>query len=182
MKKIVSLLIVIALILVICPIVPAAAANGNMKLAPIFTENMILQRNEKICVFGTGNGTASITVGDVTKQVTSTSGSWSVYFDPMKASTTPIDFMADFGSGTVVLDNVLVGDVYITSGQSNMELNLNRTEQKGTVKANPLLRFYNKAGKWQEFTNTNVETISAISVLFAQELDQKLDKDDNSAS
>ena len=177
MKKIVSLLIVIALILVICPIVPAAAANGNMKLAPIFTENMILQRNEKICVFGTGNGTASITVGDVTKQVTSTSGSWSVYFDPMKASTTPIDFMADFGSGTVVLDNVLVGDVYITSGQSNMELNLNRTEQKRTVKANPLLRFYNKAGKWQEFTNTNVETISAISVLFAQELDQKLDKD-----
>ena len=177
MKRIVSLLLVMILIIAACPAFPAAAANGNMKLASIFTENMILQRNEKICVFGTGNGTASITVGDVTKQVTSATGSWSVYFDPIKASTKPIDFMADFGSGTVVLDNVLVGDVYITSGQSNMELNLNRTEQKGTVKANPLLRFYNKVGKWQEFTNTNVETISAISVLFAQELDQKLDKD-----
>ncbi len=177
MKRIVSVLLALVLMLAICPVAPAIAAGGDMKLAPIFTENMILQRNEKICIFGTGNGTASITVGDVTKDVTSTSGSWSVYFDPIKASTTPIDFMADFGSGTIVLDNVLVGDVYITSGQSNMELQLSRTEQRGTVKANPLLRFYNKTGIWHEFTDTNVETISAISVLFAQELDKKLNKD-----
>ncbi len=178
MKKILSFILVLIVVLSVCPIaLNASAEGGNMKLASIFTENMILQRNEKICIYGTGNGTASITVGDVTKQVTSTSGSWSVYFDPLKASTKPIDFMADFGSGTVVLDNVLVGDVYITSGQSNMELSLSQTEQKGTVKANPLLRFYNKTGKWQEFTDTNVESISAISVLFAQELDKKLDKD-----
>ncbi len=179
MKKIVSFLLTFVLVLAICPVTASYAftTGGNMKLAPIFTENMILQRNERLCVFGTGSGTASITVGDVTKEVTSTTGSWSVYFEPMKASTVPVDFMADFGSGTIVLDNVLVGDVYITSGQSNMELSLGSTEQKGTVKANPLLRYYNKGGNWQAFTDTNVEAISAISVLFAQELSKKLDKD-----
>ncbi len=177
MKKIVSLLLVFMFILSIFPLTFTEAASGNMKLAAIFTDNMILQRNEKICIFGSGNGSGSITLGDVTKEVTSTTGSWSVYFEPLKTSTTPITFTAKFGTGTVVLDNVLVGDVYITSGQSNMELSLGNTEQKGTVKANPLLRFFNKAGKWQQFTDTNVESVSAISVLFAQELDKNLKKD-----
>ncbi len=141
-----------------------------------FTDGMILQRNKPICVWGTGTGSGEITIGNQTKSVSSETGTWEVYFEPMAASATPVTFKTDFAGVVTEYDNVLIGDVYITSGQSNMELTLKSTEQTGTVEANSLLRYRTRSSKvWNEFTAENVESVSAISVLFAQELASTLD-------
>lgn len=141
-----------------------------------FTDNMVLQRNKPICVWGTGTGTGEITIGDQTKTVTSTSDSWEVYFEPMEVSTTPVTFKTNFAGFVTEYENVLIGDVYIASGQSNMELNLSKTEQTGTVEANSMLRFRNRGTNvWKEFTADNVESVSAIGILFADELGKALD-------
>ena len=63
-----------------------------LKLAPIFSDNMVLQRNKKICIYGTGYGSGTITIGDRTKSIVSENGKWKVYFEPMKASLEPVNF------------------------------------------------------------------------------------------
>ena len=141
-----------------------------------FANNMVLQRNKSVCVWGTGEGSGEITLGNQTKSVSSNGGTWEVYFEPMEASTTPVTFKTNFAGIVTEYENVLVGDVYIASGQSNMEFNLKSTEQTGTVEDNSLLRFAFRGNQgWKEFSSSVVENATAIGVLFAQELSYALD-------
>ena len=145
-----------------------------MNLAAVFKDNMVLQRDKTICIYGTGNGYGKITLGSVTKEVNSTSGSWKVYFEPMKATATPITFSYDLAGNRGELQNVVVGDVYVASGQSNMAMTLGETDQStAAAKDSPNLR-YNSYGTWQVFTKENVKSFSALGVMFAQELEEKL--------
>lgn len=140
-------------------------------ISPVFKNNMVLQRNKPICVYGTGYGTGEITIGDQTKTVTSTSGEWEVYFEPMAASTEAVTFKTNFSGIESSFNNVLIGDVYLASGQSNMAFALGSTEQSGTVPDNNLLRFsYTATGGWYEFTQPVVEDSTAIGVMFATEI------------
>ena len=152
-----------------------------LRLSEQFGDNMVLQRDESICVYGTGKGTGRITVGDQVKTVTSESDSWEVYFEPMTASATPVTFKTEFSGVTKEYENVLIGDVYIAAGQSNMEMTLGATEQSGTVDKNSMLRFQNiNDPVWSEFNQTatgGIENISAIGTLFAQELSVALDNE-----
>lgn len=173
LKKSVVFLLLILLILptILTPINVSAA---GMSLAPIFKDNMVLQRDKQICVYGSGNGYGRITLGDVTKEVNATDGSWKVCFEPMKATTEPVEFSYDLSGNTGSLKNVVVGDVYVASGQSNMALTLADTDQSSAAaKDSPNLR-YNSYGVWDTFTSTNVKTFSAIGVMFAQEIEHKL--------
>ena len=140
-------------------------------IAPTFKKNMVLQRNKPICIYGTGYGTGEITIGDQTKTVNSTTGEWEIYFDPMEASTTPVTFKTNFSGIETSYSNVLIGDVYIASGQSNMAFALESTEQTGTVPDNDILRYtYTGTGGWYEFTQAIVEDGTAIGVMFATEI------------
>ena len=145
-------------------------------IAPTFKKNMVLQRNKPICIYGTGFGTGEITIGDQTKTVNSTTGEWEVYFEPMEASTTPVTFKTNFSGIETSYSNVLIGDVYIASGQSNMAFDLNSTEQTGTVPNNDILRYtYTGTGGWYEFTQPIVEDGTAIGVMFATEIAKATD-------
>ncbi len=176
MKKIIACLLLILLIMP-CVLMPIKVDAASMSLASIFKDNMVIQRDKQICIYGTGNGYGRITLGDVTKEVNSTSGSWKVYFEPMKATTTPINFSYDLSGNSGSLSNVVVGDVYVASGQSNMALTLADTDQKiAAAKGSANLR-YNSYDTWQTFTADNVKNFSAIGVMFAQELEAKLNKD-----
>ncbi len=149
-------------------------AAGILKLDSIFSSDMVLQRNKQICVYGSGSGTGTVTIGNVTKEINSTGDEWKVYFEPMKASVQPVNFTYDFGGRKGSLSNVLIGDVYVASGQSNMEYTLGKTEQSETAaKDSPILRF-TKGNGWQPFTKEGVQSMTAIGVLFAQELEEKL--------
>lgn len=171
--------VTLAIILLVSCLVPCFSifvSAASITIDGIFTDNMVLQRDKTIVVYGTGSGYGTITVGDQTRQVSASGGKWKVEFPSMKASTTPITFEYDFGSGITSLKNVLVGDVYVTSGQSNMEFALKNTEQKDSgAKDSDILRF-RKSGSWQCFTKTSVQDLTAIGTLFAQELETALNK------
>jgi len=120
--------------------VPVAAAQ-------IFTDHMVLQRDMPVRIWGTANANEPITVtfaGQSCQTTADTNGSWSVKLAPMKASATPEKLVIK-GHNVVTISDVLVGEVWLCSGQSNMEWGLLGTS-KGRVDATnstiPLLRLF----------------------------------------
>ena len=103
-------------------IVSSAALRAEIKLAPIFTDNMVLQRDAPLPVWGTGDAGELVTVQLANQKRTANAdamGHWKVVFDPLSADGTALTLTAT-GSSTVMLKNVVAGDVWICSGQSNM--------------------------------------------------------------
>jgi len=84
---------------------------------------MVLQRNKPVAIWGTAAAGENITVKfgrQIKKTTADASGKWQVMLDAMKASASPAD-MTIAGSNTLTLKNILVGEVWLCSGQSNME-------------------------------------------------------------
>lgn len=91
----------------------------NVTLNPYFQSHMVLQRDEPIIVWGESDANVEFPVflGDEKKIVKSDeNGKWTVKFKKRRASYSPLTLKA----GDVVLEDILIGDVWICSGQSNM--------------------------------------------------------------
>jgi len=104
----------------------AGVAQANVKLPAIFGDHMVLQRDTSVPVWGTADPGESVTVtagGDKAATVAGKDGAWSVKLAKLAASSTPIDVTVA-GKNTVTFHDVLVGDVWVCSGQSNMELGI----------------------------------------------------------
>lgn len=102
----------------------ALAARGEVRFASVFSDNMVLQRDASVPVWGTATPGAKITVAfaDQTKDaVAEADGRWSTRLDPLEACATG-RVLAVAGGPT--LTNVLVGEVWLASGQSNMRFTL----------------------------------------------------------
>jgi sialate O-acetylesterase len=101
----------------------AGLLHADVQCAGIFGDHMVLQRDHGVPVWGTGTPGEAVEV-DFAGQSVSTrvdpAGSWSVHLGPMPASDSPRDFNVK-GTNTVHFSDVLVGDVWLCSGQSNME-------------------------------------------------------------
>lgn len=96
---------------------------SQITLPKILGHNMVLQQQKKVPVWGTAAAgeKISVTFAEQTKTtIADKSGNWSVKLNAMKASFTPRD-MTVKGKNTIVLKNILVGEVWLCSGQSNME-------------------------------------------------------------
>ena len=94
-----------------------------MYLAEIFTDHMVLQRDKDICVFGYGKGSGEIEFCGKTYTFTSTTEKFYVYLAPQSVGG-PYEMMVTLNGSTRVIKDILIGDVYIAAGQSNMELPL----------------------------------------------------------
>lgn len=93
-----------------------------LKLPALFTDNMVLQRDQPDFVWGWDDPGTSVEVAIAGQTKTSkadASGKWSVQLDALKASSTPLT-MSVKGSSVVEIKNILVGEVWMCSGQSNM--------------------------------------------------------------
>jgi len=96
---------------------------GQIKTAKIFSDNMVLQREIKIPVWGKATPHEIITVrlnSAVVSATTSDSGSWIVYLPEFDAGG-PFSLIVKGRTDSLVYKNVLIGDVWFASGQSNME-------------------------------------------------------------
>ncbi|OYY99710.1 MAG: hypothetical protein B7Y37_13345 [Sphingobacteriia bacterium 28-36-52] len=136
----------------------------------IFTDHMVLQRDQPIHIWGRGLPGAAVkvslsrtslsiadskTLSSVVKSVVTSvrlDSSWSVNLPALKASTTPHEIKINSGKKNIRISNVLMGDIWICIGQSNMEWPMQREMyyREAIKTANqPLLRFYNPtyAGK-----------------------------------
>lgn len=103
------------------------------RLPGFFTDNMVLQRDRDVPVWGwadPGEAVAVAFAGQVTETVAAESGAWRVTLQSMSASTNgnvlSVSSKSHPGTGAINLTNVVVGDVWICSGQSNMEWPLSK--------------------------------------------------------
>ncbi|MDI1314926.1 hypothetical protein [Prosthecobacter sp.] len=99
----------------------ASALHAEVKLSKVFTPHMVLQRGMAVPVWGSAAPGEKVTVDFAGQSKTATAdakGAWSVKLDALKASAEPRTLTI----GSQKIDDVLVGDVWIGSGQSNMDM------------------------------------------------------------
>jgi len=101
----------------------SVTTNAEIKLPKILGNNMVLQQKRPVPIWGTALPGEPISVSfkeQIKKTVADASGQWKITLDPLVASETPA-VMTISGSNTITLHNILVGEVWLCSGQSNME-------------------------------------------------------------
>lgn len=130
----------------------ANAAHAAVTLDPLLGDHMVLQRDQPIVLRGTANPNEAVNVSLGSEQVAAqadASGHWEARLRARTASKVPVAIRAKAPSGEAKAEDILIGDVWICAGQSNMEFALNR-EQKANIMeaakywtASPLLRLCN---------------------------------------
>ncbi|TWU45450.1 hypothetical protein Q31b_06220 [Novipirellula aureliae] len=105
----------------------AGPANAGLQVSSLFTDHMVLQREMPVPVWGSGNPDATIQVefADQSKTVqVDPDGKWQVRLDPLAANLEPgeMTISSSANDESIVIGDVLVGEVWICSGQSNMQM------------------------------------------------------------
>lgn len=120
------------LLLAIAATTIIGVANAEIRMHRIFDHNMVLQRDTPVKVWGTADPELDISVRfgeQLTRTSTAADGSWEVVLEPMEASSNGSSLLVTGGEDSIELTNVLVGDVWICGGQSNMEFSLEKIYQ-----------------------------------------------------
>ena len=124
-------------------------ANCQVKLASLFSDNMVFQRDQPVTIWGTAPEGSIITVQldqEIKSSVTDSAQRWLVKLSPRAASVQPTAIYIADGVQQVSIHGILFGDVWLCIGQSNMEWPLIRdkyAKDELQVANIPLLRFYN---------------------------------------
>ncbi len=124
----------------------ALPAQANVTLPAILSDNMVIQRNMPIHIWGHADPGEQVTVtlmGDKASAVAGPDGQWQAALKPHAAGG-PYTLSVT-GKNTVTLSNVLIGDLWLCSGQSNMEFTLRRASTATAAiaaSADPGLRFF----------------------------------------
>ncbi len=163
--------------------------NAEVKPNPLFTDGAVFQQGQAVPVWGTANDGEKVSVEFNGQKLDTTAkdGKWRVDLKPLEAGG-PFT-MKISGENTVEVKDVLVGEVWVASGQSNMEWRLNQSfePENEKPKANhPKLRMFTVArntsptplaeakGSWITCTPESVGNFSAVAYYFARDLQAKL--------
>lgn len=178
---------------------------GGLQLASVFASHAVLQRNKPIKFYGTANTGEKIIASFNKKQqivFADDNGKWNVEFPAMQAGG---PFTANFTSSTkkITLDDILIGEVWLCSGQSNMYFELkdavNDTNEMRVAQNNNTLRFFKMqpvaetnaeawdsvvlqkvneleyfSGRWQPCDSNTAKNFSAVAYYFGKKLQQQL--------
>jgi sialate O-acetylesterase len=169
-----------------------STAMADVTLAPLFQDHAILQRNQPLPIWGRAAPGEHVTVAFRNQTVgatTDSDGRWIVYLEPLSAAIEPADLTVT-GKTTVVVHDVLVGEVWLASGQSNMNRQLASLPDAAQVIArvnNPFIRQFTvtltakkdpaetvESSGWQSAGPTTAENFSAVAWFFAADLQRKL--------
>lgn len=168
---------------------PAFAAPSP---AAIFGEHMVLQRDRPIPIWGTAKPgeivTVSLNTGTRASATADNRGRWKAVLPAMDAGG-PFNMKIQDDTGAVTLRDVMIGDVWLLSGQSNMTFALHGASNAGqalatadrpdirlfTVEKASALQPQNQVtGTWQECTRTSAKDFSAVGYFFGVELAKRL--------
>lgn len=179
---------------------------GGLQMPAVYHDHMVLQRNEKLRIAGTANAGEKVKVS-VAKQSKSVrvgnDGTWEVELDPMKAGG-PYTMTVETPSKKLQYNDVLVGEVWLCSGQSNMFFRVKESVEKEQMTRHaakrPAIRIFNmkplretyaeewdstilkaitdydyfKTSGWQQADAESVQDASAIAYAFAAMLNDSL--------
>ena len=171
-------------------------ADADVKLPALFSDHLVLQRDTAVPVWGWADAGEEVTVEFAAQKKTSkadANGQWRVTLDPMPASDQPRDLLISSNHQSQIIrhkcSDVLVGEVWLASGQSNMGFPLSsahNAEQALAAAGDPLLRFFtvqngtaaepqtDLRGRWDASTPDTAKSFSAVAYFFARDLRAKL--------
>jgi len=171
------------------------AVQADVRLPEIFDNNMVLQRDSRVPVWGWAEPGEEVSVmfGNQTVSVTTRAdGTWSVEIPPLKVSTEPATLTVK-GKNEIKLTNVLVGDVWLCSGQSNMEwpmVRVSKEEYDEVLKNadNPNIRLFQVRKvfnadsqetlpvetSWKPCSAESIPNFSAVALHFGRKLHAEL--------
>lgn len=168
----------------------ASAAQAEVKLHALFTEGAVLQRELAVPIWGTASDGEKVTVSIAgqTASTTAKDGKWQVKLKPLKAGGPHV--LTVEGTNKLEVKDVLVGEVWLCSGQSNMAFTLNRADNGAEVAAkseNPKIRLF-KVGtnpqdtpqsdvkaKWEPCNPQTTPGFTAVGYFFGRDLQKALD-------
>lgn len=169
----------------------AASLRADVALAPLFTDHAVLQRDQPVPVWGTAAPGEAVTVNFGTQAVGTTAddqGRWSVRLAPLAANAKGSDLVVA-GRNTVTRTDILVGDVWLCGGQSNMEWPVrlaDRAEEEIAAANYPLLRHIKierriardpiseARGEWVVCTPETAPHFTAVGYFFGRRLQRDL--------
>ena len=169
----------------------AITARANVILPDVIGDAMVLQRDRAVSVWGKADPGESVTVRFANQSKTAVAdaeGKWIVRLSPMRASATPATMVVE-GRNKIELKEILVGEVWLVAGQSNMQRLLSETangEQAIAGATHPLIRLFNVSrqvafkhappplGVWRACTPESVKEFSAAGYYFGVELEKEL--------
>ena len=164
---------------------------ADVKLPAFFSDHMMLQREMPVPIWGTAGAGEKVTVAFAGQKKTATadnSGKWRVTLDKMPASAEPRELTVS-GSNARKISDVLVGEVWLASGQSNMGFPLSSAHNAAEAVASATdaqLRFFTVKnataaepqgdlhGTWEASDPSTAKGFSAVAYFFARELRAKL--------
>ena len=178
---------------------------AELQIAPIFSDNMVLQRNKPIAIWGKGtpNSEVTITFNNTTKSsIVLADGSWEVTFPAMPSGGIH-SIIFDDGATSKTITNILIGEVWLCSGQSNMAFQLKDSHKalatienadnnqirlydmkeiaatnniewdEAILRKTNQLKYY-KPTSWVESTKESASTFSAVGYYFGAMLQNEL--------
>lgn len=185
---------VLLLVLVVCH-----RLTAQLRLPFVISSNMVLQSGRPVPVWGYAAAGEQVTVQfneQVKKTVTDNSGRWQLQLNPLIISTRPAEMIISTKDSSIHLQNILVGEVWLCSGQSNMEYSMRKNSKfenalHGNGPANeldsahnPLIRIFlvrNDYSKphparhsWDTAAGAPLRDFSAAGYFFAKELYRQL--------
>lgn len=126
---------------------------GGLEMPILYTDNMVLQRGIPLSVTGIANAGDKVTVevaGQKKSSLVSDNGRWTVVLRPLEAAG-PYTMKISAGGKNIVYKNVMAGEVWLCSGQSNMEFMLRNTLSAAEDIPrgdNPQIRLFDMKGRW----------------------------------
>jgi sialate O-acetylesterase len=191
-------ILALALVAAVTGAAAAPAPSADITLAPVFGDHAVLQRDKPVSVWGLARAGEAVAVafhGQSVRTVAGPDGHWALQIGPFAASAEPADLTVS-GADTVTLHDVVVGEVWLCSGQSNMEFTVDdggstyRVDkpQAEVAAANyPLIRQLKvertvatapaesvKTSGWQPASPQTVGQFTAVGYFFARDIHRAL--------
>ena len=165
--------------------------HADVSLAGLFQDNLVFQRDRPVPIWGRADPGEKVTVTFAGQEVVTTTpadGRWIVYLDPLATQREPGEMVVS-GNNRLTVGNILVGEVWLCSGQSNMAWlvkNSDRAEQEIASASFPQIRVFKVAltvsdaptdvlkGQWTPATPSAAGDFTAVGYFFARDLHRKL--------
>ncbi len=177
-------------VVAVAALAPLRGAHATVAVSPLFSSHMVLQRDRPLPVSGTAGAGRVVTVtfnGQSVGATADAAGAWRLELGPMAAKAAGGTFtVAEGGGNTLTFTDVVVGDVWVCSGQSNMAFSLGGCERPADVSgANfPGIRHFwvplanrgepsdELTGSWQVCSPSTAAGFSAVAFYFGRAIHQ----------
>jgi len=172
-----------------------SSSYALVKPSSLFSNNMVLQRGVEVLVWGTANEGEKVTVAFDGQKVSAVAknGKWLVKLKALKTNNKP-STMTISGENTITIQNILVGEVWVCSGQSNMEMSMssawpnpiNNVKEEDAAANYPEIRQYHIVRKasdtlvsdanatWVVCDTSSIKDYSAVGYFFGRDLYKSL--------